>query len=151
VGHFDVLLKNRVSSLLEATSRYFNRDPQVGYGQWVNGNNYKRTTESFGILPFDDNTQKHFSMLPYSRVFAEEQKIRHRFLSERQGTRFAVLPIHTRSERAIFQLYANTSPHFARSESPNFTALASDMNMHADGLSTFYKVSPYICSQLHTT
>jgi hypothetical protein len=56
VGLFDVLLKNCVSTLLEATSRYFNRDPQVGYGQWVNGNNHKHTTESFGILPFDMTT-----------------------------------------------------------------------------------------------
>ena len=138
-------LKNQVSSLLELTAQYFDREPQLGYGQWVNGDNYKPTTESFGILPFDDRTRMRLSMLPYSRSFAHEQKVRHRYLSERQCTRIAVLPVHTREERALFQLYASSSPHFSRSEKPDFTALASDMNAHANGITIFYMVSYTYC------
>lgn len=112
----------------------------------MNGNNYKPSTESFGILPFDDGARLQLSMLPYHHTFASEQKMRHRYLSERQGTRFAVLPVHTRSEHALFQLYADTSPQFSGPRGPNFAALASDMNDHADGLTIFYKVSSVLAS-----
>ena len=141
IGHFDVSLKNRVSTLLEITAGYFGCDSQGGYGKWVNGNNYQRTTESFGILPFDGAAQNCLSMLPYHHTFALEQKVRHRYLSERQGTRFSVLPIHTQSERALFQLYARSSHHFTSAQGPNFAALAREMNAHADGLTIFYKVT----------
>lgn len=141
IGHFDVSLKNRVSTLLEMTAGYFGCDSQGGYGKWVNGNNYQRTSESFGILPFDGAAQNRLSMLPYHHTFALEQKVRHRYLSERQRTRFSVLPIHTQSERALFQLYARSSHHFTSAQGPNFAALACEMNAHADGLTIFYKVT----------
>ena len=112
----------------------------------MNGNNYKRSTESFGILPFDDGVQLQLSMLPYHHTFALEHKMRHRYLSKRQGTRFAVLPVHTQSEHALFQLYANTSPQFSGPCGPDFAALASNMNDHADGLTIFYKVSTMLAS-----
>ena len=141
IGHFNISLKNRVSMLLEITAGYFGCDLQGGYGKWVNGNNYQRTSESFGILPFDGAAQNRLSMLPYHHTFALEQKVRHRYLSERQRTRFSVLPIHTQSERALFQLYARSSHHFTSAQGPNFAALACEMNAHADGLTIFYKVT----------
>ncbi|KAF8419486.1 hypothetical protein L210DRAFT_3766619 [Boletus edulis BED1] len=150
IGHFDIRLKNRVASLVEMTAGYFNQDPSSGHGKWVNGNNYKHTNESFGVLPFTKSVQRKLSMLPYHHTFAQEQKIHHRYLSERQETRFAVLPIHTRSERALFQLYADTSPHFSSSSGPNFTLLASDMNSHADGHTIFYKLPEHLKSYYKT-
>lgn len=127
--------------MLEITAGYFGCESQSGYKKWVNGNNYQHSTETFGILPFDGEAQNQLSMLPYHHTFALEQKAQHHYLSERQGTHFSVLPIHTQSEHALFQLYTHSSHHFSGRQGPNFTALACEMNAHADGMTIFYKVN----------
>lgn len=102
--------------------------------------------EPFGILAFDDDTLRRSGMLPFSSTFVKENKIRYERLSWMQGTLFAVLPVHSREERALFQAYAESSPLFDGPQQPDFTALASHMNAHADGVRVFYKVRVTHCA-----
>jgi hypothetical protein len=116
----------------------------VGYGNWINGNNYEQTQEVFGILPFDAAVRQDLGMLQYNEQFAKDQSTRHQWLSKQQRARFAVLPFHTQDERHLFHLYAENSPLFTSlNGQPDFTGLCKRMNEHADGKSFFYKVRLY--------
>ncbi|KIK78260.1 hypothetical protein PAXRUDRAFT_164440, partial [Paxillus rubicundulus Ve08.2h10] len=141
VGHFDIVLKNRVASLRERAASALHEDVAIGHGSWVNGDNYKKTNEPFGLQPFNETALKCSEMLPFSSKFlSEHKKVQHQHLSKIQGTRFAALPVHTREEHTLFQAYADSLPLFNASQQPNFIALASLMNSHADGMQVFYKV-----------
>jgi len=141
VGHFNVPLKNRVVSLRERAANVLHQD-STDYGGWVNLNNYAQMNEPFGLLPLNDRTRQHGSMLPFDGDFLKQhRKTRHQFLSNLQGTRFAVLPIHTGEERSLFQSLTRSSPLFVGAQQPNFTALALLFNSHANGINIFYKVT----------
>ncbi|KAG2103735.1 uncharacterized protein F5147DRAFT_775862 [Suillus discolor] len=150
IGHFDVPLKNRVASLCQRTSHALSDDTGVLSSGWVNGDDYEEMQEPFGILPFDDDTLKHSGMLPFSSMFVKENDIRYVHLSQMQVTRFAVLPVHSCEERALFQAYAESSPMFAGPQQPDFVALASLMNGHADGTHIFYKLPEHIKTHYKT-
>jgi hypothetical protein len=115
--------------------------PVVGYGNWINGNDYEQTQEVFGILPFDAAVRQDLGMLQYDEQFVQDQKPRHQWLSKQQRVQFAVLPVHTHDESLLFHLYAENSPLFTSlNGQPDFTGLCKRMNEHADGKSFFYKV-----------
>jgi hypothetical protein len=145
IGHFDVSLKNRVASLRGCAAHALREDP-TDYGAWINLNNYAQTNEPFGLLPFDDQTRKCVSMLPFDNSMPSKQHpnstTRHWFLSGLQGTRFTVLPVHTRKEHTLFQSLIHSSPLFANTQQPDFVAIASMSNSHANSIDIFYKVSP---------
>lgn len=146
VGHFDISLKNEIASLQQQTCHALTQSADIGYGKWVNGRDYMQTKEVFGILPFDKTVQEHGGMSPYSNIFVKDNPVCHQFLSQKQGTCFAVLPIHSHAECLLFQAYVESSPLFSDPEQPDFSALAQQMNEHADGRQIFYKV----CSTLHS-
>ncbi|KAG6379505.1 hypothetical protein JVT61DRAFT_9996 [Boletus reticuloceps] len=144
IGHFDIPLKNCIAELRERTSHALHQDVGAGYGKWVNGNDYEHTKEIFGILPFDEATRQQTGMLPYNSAFTRDQNVRHPYLSKQQGTRFAVLPIHTQHERDLFRAKVATSQLFAGPNLPDFIAVARDMNAHADGHHAFYKLPEHL-------
>jgi len=112
------------------------------YGGWVNLDNYAQMNEPFGLLPFNDQTRQHGSMLPFNANFLKQRpKTRHQFLSSLQGTQFAILPIHTGKEHSLFQSLTCSLPLFVGAQQPDFIALASLFNSHANGANIFYKVA----------
>jgi hypothetical protein len=117
-------------------------------GQWVNGNDYERANESFGIIQFKPDFIKPLGMFEYSDKYAREQQIRYRWVAEQQGTLVAVLPVHTREERDLFRLLVQSSPLFANvtTRQPNWTSLAAIWASHANGKSIFYKVREHRAS-----
>ncbi|KAK2467284.1 hypothetical protein APHAL10511_000833 [Amanita phalloides] len=140
VGHFDVTLKNRLSQLLDLTGPAMATVLQ-GQLQWVNGNDYTTLNEAFGMIKFDSTFITPLGMLPYHDRYAHEQQIHYRYIAERQGTMMAVLPVHTRAERDLFQLLTHSSPLFLQSNNqPNWSALAAVWAGHADGKNIFYKM-----------
>ena len=143
-GSYDIWTRNWLASLLDQTAAAFlpqSQYPECSMIGWVNGREYERSTESFGILPLDENTQTKFGMLVYHPEFAAEKKIHHRYLAEMQHTCIAVLPIHTSHERALYQLLVQ-KPNglFSGKSQPNWVAVATEWMQHADGIQIFYKV-----------
>ena len=141
-GSFDIWTQNRISSILDHVAHKFHTLPKnFGPGGWVNGDNYVRSTEVFGILPLPDNFRDNLGMLVYHPHFAKDKNIRHHYLAIKQNTRMAVLPIHTKPERALFRLLvANAQGLFSGNRQPNWQVLASQWASHSDGLHIFYKV-----------
>ncbi|KAG1848574.1 hypothetical protein F4604DRAFT_130963 [Suillus subluteus] len=144
IGHFHIPLKNRVSRLLDLTADAIlsNNANRTG---WVNGNDYEQTCETFGMIQFSPAFFKPLGMMEFNGTFAREQRLRHQFVAESQGTLMAVLPIHTREERDLFQLLVTSSPLFADpARQPNWVSLAVIWAGHADGRKIFYKLPEHL-------
>jgi hypothetical protein len=108
---------------------------------WVNGNDYERSSETFGILPVLEDARRKLSMLPYHSEHAATMKIHHADLAKLQGTRSAVLPVHTNEEKALYQMLIQTKDgHFTGLSPPNWITLARQWSDHSDGIHIFYKV-----------
>ena len=56
----------------------------MGYGSWINGNDYEQTQEVFGILPFDAAVCQDFGMMQYNEQFVKDQNPWHQWLSKQQ-------------------------------------------------------------------
>ncbi|KAG6877083.1 hypothetical protein C0992_010900, partial [Termitomyces sp. T32_za158] len=140
-GSFDIWTQNRISHLLDLTStRFTSMPPNFGPGGWVNSNNFIRSTEVFGILPLPLDFRLNLGMLVYHPEFAKERRIRQQYLAQRQDTRMAILPIHTRDERGLFKLLMAQSI----ANEPNWVRVAGDWNGHANGLTIFYKLPEHL-------
>lgn len=108
---------------------------------WVNGMNYEKTTEIFGILPIPRSLKNETGMQDYNPALLTVQKSRHNFLAKAHATLFAVLPVHTREEKALYSALVRTSSHFdTGKKEPNWTAIAMEWTSHCDGVKIFYKV-----------
>jgi len=108
---------------------------------WVNGNDYERASETFGILPSSENTRTKLGMLEYHPDFAREHKIRHPHLARLQQTRMAILPVHTPEEKALYRLFLNDNMgHFSGKKQPNWITLAQQWSARSNGTNIFYKV-----------
>lgn len=94
-------------------------------------------------MHFDPRVRESYGMLPYNPELVRE-KLRHQWLSERQGTMFAVLPVHTREERDIFSLLMETSRAFSNRGQPDWFRLANEWSSHCNGKTIFYKVNTNI-------
>jgi len=81
-GSFDIWTRNRLSRLLDRTTHAFVRGASHSMSGWVNGNDYERSSETFGILPVREETQQKLSMLPYHSEHATTMKIHHSGLAK---------------------------------------------------------------------
>jgi len=62
-------------------------------------------------------------------------------LARQQGTRLAVLPVHTPEEKAFYQmLIQRTTGHFSGASPPDWSAMAQEWSAHSNSTKIFYKV-----------
>ncbi len=146
-GSYDIWLRNRIASLTDETASAFiprtttSESLSRSIDCWVNGNDYERTTEVFGLLPLPDATRTKLGMLPYRSDFARSEKIRHPYLAAQQRTLVAILPIHTPEERALFRILAKRpNGPFSGPRQPNWITVAQEWSTYCDGKHVYYKV-----------
>jgi hypothetical protein len=104
---------------------------------WINGNLYASTTETIGILTVPESLRHDYNMGKFDDELAD-RKQKHRYLAQMQGTRKAILPVHTEDEKNIFRTMMADSSVFAAHQ---WKKAASKWNERAEthpGL--FYKV-----------
>jgi hypothetical protein len=63
---------NNISMLIDCTSSL---PLNFGPGGWVNGNNFVRSSEAFGILPLPVEQRDKLSMLVFNSHFATKAKL----------------------------------------------------------------------------
>lgn len=138
--------------LIDVTSAAFPSDStEPSMVGWVNGNDYVRSPETFGILPLSPASQNALNIYPFSHEHALNEKIHYYDLTQLQQTRVAILPIHTPDERALFSsLLAQRSGHLASRSQPNWVSLACEWSNHANGRTIFYKVRQILPAICHT-
>ncbi|OBZ79508.1 hypothetical protein A0H81_01196 [Grifola frondosa] len=97
------------------------------------------------------NIDQNIGMLVYHPQFAKEQEIRYQYLAKQQGTRVAVLPVHTKAERALFWLLVAQSDGMSAGKwKPNWQAVSPRWVDHSDGKTIFYKLPEHLKSYWKT-
>lgn len=137
-GHYDIWLTNNLQELLVVLEDVL-VDP-TGISGWVNGNLYVPTSEALGILPVPPDVRALSGMTEFNVNL--DQKRRHHFLASKQGTRKAILPIHTIAEHELFKNYMKSHSAFSScSKGPDWPKCAKVWNEYADSHDDiFYKV-----------
>jgi len=142
IGSYDIWTRNQITHLLDILSTRFTTLPaDSNFSGWVNGNQYERSTEVFGILPLPQQTRVQLGLLDFHPLFAKKHDIKHAYLAQQQNARTAVLPVHTKAERWLFAfLVSETHGLFSGLREPDWGAVAARWAAHADGKTIFYKV-----------
>jgi len=134
-GHYDIWLTNREQLLLEKT-RHLIPDSSTFTG-WVNGDLYTPAGETVGILTIPDSTRAAADIQSYTPL--TDGKVRHTFLACQQGTKYAVMSVHTTEEKVLFK--ALMQDHLGNSgATPDWKRGVLLWNQSANGKNIFYKV-----------
>ncbi|KAF6743937.1 hypothetical protein DFP72DRAFT_1079352 [Ephemerocybe angulata] len=137
LGHFDIHLINKCQELLNSSRIHAAVPSSTPVGNWVNGNLYVRTTEVFGILPVPDDVRLVSGLLSYDDE--APPKIQ-QYLAKRQGTKYAVITVHTDPERKLYSSLMQTDPSFTREGGPDWAKGTRRWNEgYANGVDIFYK------------
>jgi len=135
-GHFDIWLINHLQLQLEAT-RHLIPESQTLTG-WINGDLYTPASERIGILPVPDLIRATADIESYHM---EDHKFRHAYLAQQQGTKYAVISIHTSAEKALFKKLMQENPIFNQTNTtPDWKQCTTVWNREANGKEIFYKV-----------
>jgi len=144
-GHFDIWLINHLQLQLEAT-RHLIPESQTLTG-WINGDLYTPAGERIGILQVPDLTRATADIESYH---AEDAKYRHAYLAQQQGTKYAVISIHTSAEKVLFKKLMQESPTFNQTNAtPDWKQGAAVWNRKANGKEIFYKVPSELYAQFN--
>src|SRR6266487_3029845 len=106
-GHFDVWLINHLQLQLEATHHLI-PESQTLTG-WVNGDLYTPAGEKIGILPVPASICATADIESYQ---LEDCKFKHAYLACEQGTKYAVISVHTPAAKALFKRLMQENPVF---------------------------------------
>jgi hypothetical protein len=137
-SHFDVWLINKLQMLLEST-RHLVPDQQTLTG-WINGDLYTPAGETIGILPVPDSIRATAEIQSYNQ--AEDFTNKHGYLAKQQGTKFAVISVHSTQEKVLFKKLMQEDPNFTgTNSSPDWKKAVIIWNRKANGKDIFYKVS----------
>ncbi|KAF7971123.1 hypothetical protein HWV62_21994, partial [Athelia sp. TMB] len=137
-GHYDVWLTNQEQRLVDETQSLVPNSPAlVG---WVNGDMYTPSGETTGILRLPDITRATAEIQSY--IHDSDSKYRHHFLAERQGTKYAIISVHTIAKKKLFKELMQE--HFTASSVPNWKQAILIWNRAADGKSIFYKLVEHL-------
>src|SRR5262245_1163908 len=136
-SHFDVWLINRLQMLLESTCHLI-PDQQTLTG-WINGDLYTPANETIGIVPVPDSIRAAAEIQSYHHT--ENFKNKHGYLAKQQGTKFAVISVHSTEEKVLFKKLMQEDFNFTATNSPpDWKKAVIVWNRKADGKEIFYKV-----------
>ncbi|KAF6764006.1 hypothetical protein DFP72DRAFT_956173 [Ephemerocybe angulata] len=152
-GHFSIWLTNRLQERLTFLDGIIAR-PMEMQG-WVNGNLYLPTTERLGILPIPEDVRLSSGIAAGSVVLSpggSKSKIPHAYLARMQGTRKAILPVHTDEEKALFRALMASNPAFnSRTTGPTWKLAVKVWNEHAEtSKHVYYKLVEQLKSYFTT-
>ena len=97
---------NDLQVSLEATC-HLTSESQTLTG-WINGDLYIPAEETIGILPVPDSIRASADIESYHHI--QDCKKKYAYLAKQQGTKCAVIAIHTSSERALFKKLMQEDP-----------------------------------------
>jgi len=110
---------------------------------WVNGDLYTPAGEIIGILPVPDSTRASADIESYHHI--QDCKKKHAYLAKQQGTKCAVIAIHTPSERALFKKLMQEDPSFTwDTGKPDWGQCVKVWNRNANGQTIFYKLAEHL-------
>ncbi|PPR06280.1 hypothetical protein CVT24_000821 [Panaeolus cyanescens] len=134
-GHYSIWITNQLQERLLAL-RDILVDPLEIKG-WTNGNLYIQTSERIGIVPVPSDVRLASGMAQYNHNI--DNKRPQSYLARKQGTRKAILPIHTPTEQELFKELMKTNTAFnSRTTGPVWKLAVKEWNAHADKQDEIY-------------
>jgi len=135
-SHFGVWLLNRLQYLLETTQHLILESHWLM--GWINGDLHVPAGEKIGILPVPDSICATADIESYH---SEDSQYRHAYLAREQGTKYAVIAVHTAEEKALFKKLIQENLAFnSMNAGPDWKQSATVWNWEANGKNIFYKV-----------
>jgi len=107
-GHNDIWIYDTLQLMIEK-SRHAVPMSYIIKG-WINGLLYQPTSEVSGILPIPPSIQRNAGL--QAIIHNPTSKLPHQYLANRQGTRFAVIGIHSSTEKKLFTQLMRENPSF---------------------------------------
>ncbi|KAJ7930158.1 hypothetical protein B0H13DRAFT_1858986 [Mycena leptocephala] len=147
--HHSLALINRTSFLLNYLSGIVNG--ASSYSEWLNGDLYEQTTETFGICPIPESLRLRLHMEPYNDQTAASFKMKGNddWLRRRQGVALPILPPFTSEARQYFFQKIRTFATAASNDgkhSVDYAAFAQEWNRTADGKTRYYITTEVLIS-----
>jgi hypothetical protein len=155
MGHYDVALLNEIHCL--SIELPLDGPTFAVPTTWVNGRLFTSTSEKPGILAIPQHGKNEANLLEYADTSNENRmnahKIRHSRLAKLQNVRFAVLPVHTIEEQALFKkLMLSERPGrrgniVSDSQGMNddeWSRFAKKWTTFCDGITIFYKQTQHL-------
>jgi hypothetical protein len=138
LGHDSIWLSNEIQELEITLGEHYGCLPtQLA---WVNGNLYKKTEQTAGIIQIPKSVCELVKIQPFNQETDSNQK--QAYLAKMQGTRKPVLPVHTLAEKQLFTELMRTSPTFQRCSTSVSLAAAEIWNRKAENTADiYYKVN----------
>ncbi|KAJ7227493.1 hypothetical protein GGX14DRAFT_347896 [Mycena pura] len=159
VGHFNSTGKKYVSHdsiWLLNTIQELEITLAEGYGlppaplAWINGNLYQQTEQSVGIVRIPKSVCAPVEIQLYNEEIDSKRTQKQQYLARMQGTRIAVLPVHTVAEKLLFNELMRTSLAFQSCKSAVSTAATAIWNREAESKpDIFYKLEEQLTAYLN--
>ncbi|KAJ6456287.1 hypothetical protein C8R47DRAFT_1029405 [Mycena vitilis] len=146
LGHDSIWLLNEIQELEIVLGESYDRLPaQLA---WINGNLYKKTEQSAGILQIPKSVRELAKIQPFNRETDSKQK--QAYLAKMQGTRKPVLPVHTIAEKQLFAELMRTSPTFHKCSTSISLAAVEIWNQKAESTTDiYYKLEEQLTAYLN--
>lgn len=110
---------------------------------WVNGDLYQSAGKRVGILPLPDKIRAESDI--ESHIVEKDITNLHAYMAYQQGTKYAVISIHTPAEKTLFKKMMQEYAGFNRTNTaPDWKGGAREWNCKANGKDIFYKVSLFL-------
>lgn len=155
-GHTHIWITNKIQRLtlaLHGTGLLNGLAKPAIPANWLNTDFYEPTREVIGVHPIPTEIKNACSILSYFPTIAgarpDPVKKRYLFLARLQGTRKAVLPIHTKREYQLFDQLLKQDPAFSTIQGahPNWDEAVKVYNSYAEREEdVYYKVRAILCS-----
>ncbi|KAI8136421.1 hypothetical protein BJV82DRAFT_676588 [Fennellomyces sp. T-0311] len=164
-GHYEPWLTQCIADLRATLNLPFSYDEAEVHKHAIH---MASSGENFGISPFPVSLLDKLNMEPSVEdpsVVATESTYQtaalvtikgstsqaggaqYRFLSSRQHTRYAVVPVHTQAEHVMFTFLLGRFPSHQTTGTINFDEFTRIWNSYADGVHIFYKTPEYLRSR----
>ena len=125
-GHNDIWLYDELQLKIENLRNLVPMSYKIN--GWINGLLYQPTSEVSGLLPIPASICMVVGLQPM--ISDPTSKILHRYLSNRQGTLFAVIGVHTIDEKKLFSCLMKEDPSFNRNkQEPDWKAAVQVWNI----------------------
>ncbi|KAJ7206804.1 hypothetical protein GGX14DRAFT_637030 [Mycena pura] len=145
-GHDSIWLINQIQEIEITLGEHYNCNPAEL--SWVNGNLYRKSEQSVGIVKIPSSICSSVDIRPYHEGADAKQK--QAYLAKMQGTRKPVLPVHTLAEKRLFTELMRTVDEFQKCNTSISTPATLLWNRHAETAeNVYYKLEEQLTAYLN--
>ncbi|KAJ7220545.1 hypothetical protein GGX14DRAFT_559337 [Mycena pura] len=142
-GHDSIWLTNKIQEFEITLGDHYGKQPREL--SWVNGNLYRQSEQSVGIMKIPKSICAAVEIQPYH--LTEDSKQKHAYIAKMHNTRIPLFPVHTVAEKQLFARLMLESEEFRKCKTSITTSATIVWNRHAElEEDVYYKVEENLTS-----